>query len=51
VVKLSDDELRFLTGSDDPAAAREQLWHDGLDLMVVTMGSRALQFDETSPCA
>ena len=39
VVKLSDEELRFLTGSDDPAAAREQLWHDGLDLMVVTLGS------------
>src|ERR687891_97912 len=30
VVKLSDDELRFLTGSDDPAAAREQLCHDRL---------------------
>jgi fructokinase len=39
VVKLSDDELRFLTGSDDPAAARQQLWHDQLELMVVTMGS------------
>jgi hypothetical protein len=36
VVKLSDDELRFLTGSDDPAAARKQLWHDRLMLMVVT---------------
>jgi fructokinase len=39
IVKLSDDELRFLTGSDDPAAAREQLWHDRLKLMVVTLGS------------
>jgi fructokinase len=39
VVKLSDDELRFLTGSDDPAAARQQLWHDQLELMVVTLGS------------
>ncbi len=39
VLKLSDDELRFLTGSDDPAAARQQLWHDQLELMVVTMGS------------
>jgi fructokinase len=39
VVKLSDDELRFLTGSDDPAAAREQLWHDRLKLLVVTLGS------------
>jgi fructokinase len=39
VVKLSDDELRFLTGSDDPAAARERLWHEGLALMVVTLGA------------
>jgi fructokinase len=39
VVKLSDDELRFLTGSDDPAAVREQLWHDRLKLLVVTLGS------------
>jgi fructokinase len=39
VVKISDEELRFLTGSDDPAAARRQLWHDRLELMVVTLGS------------
>jgi len=39
VVKLSDDELRFLTDSDDPAAARQHLWHDRLELMVVTLGS------------
>jgi fructokinase len=39
VVKLSDEELRVLTGSDDPAAAREHLWHDRLKLMVVTLGS------------
>jgi len=39
VVKLSDDELRFLTGSDDPAVARRELWHDGLELMVITMGA------------
>jgi fructokinase len=39
VVKISDGELRFLTGSDDPAAARQQLWHDRLQLMVVTLGA------------
>jgi fructokinase len=39
VVKISDEELRFLTGSDDPAAARQQLWHDRLHLLVVTLGS------------
>jgi fructokinase len=39
VVKISDEELRFLTGSDDPAAARQRLWHDRLKLMVVTLGA------------
>ena len=39
LIKISDDELRFLTGSDDPSAARRELWHDGLELMVVTLGS------------
>jgi fructokinase len=39
LVKISDEELRFLTGSDDPSAARRELWHDGLELMVVTLGS------------
>jgi fructokinase len=39
VVKISEEELRFLTGSDDPDAARQQLWHDRLELMVVTLGS------------
>jgi fructokinase len=39
LVKISDEELRFLTGSDDPSAARDQLWHDRLELMVVTLGS------------
>jgi fructokinase len=39
LVKISDEELRFLTGSDDPSAARRELWHDRLELMVVTLGS------------
>ena len=39
VVKVSDEELRFLTGSDDPSAARRKLWHDQLELMVVTLGA------------
>ena len=37
VVKISDEELRFLTGSSDLAAART-LMHDGLRLLVVTLG-------------
>ncbi|MFO1067087.1 MAG: PfkB family carbohydrate kinase [Geminicoccaceae bacterium] len=40
VVKLSDDELEFLTGSRDPAVFRDRLWHKGLRVGVVTMGGR-----------
>lgn len=38
IVKLGDDELRFLTGSDEPEAARA-LWHEGLALIVITRGA------------
>lgn len=38
VVKLSDDELEFMTGRRDPAAIREHLWHDGLKLAVLSLG-------------
>ncbi len=37
VVKISEDELEFLTGARDMAAART-LRHDGLRLLVVTRG-------------
>jgi fructokinase len=39
LAKLSDDELDFLTGSRAPAAVRG-LWHDGLKLVVLTLGGR-----------
>lgn len=38
VVKLSDDELNFLTGSTAPDGIRKQLWHDGLRLVVLSLG-------------
>ena len=38
VMKLSDDELDFLTGSREPAALRRSLWHDGLKVAVLTLG-------------
>jgi fructokinase len=38
IVKLSDDELEFLTGSRDPEAVRAHLWHDRLKLVAVTRG-------------
>jgi fructokinase len=40
VAKLSDDELDFLTGRRDPEAVRDQLWHAGLKLVVLTMGAQ-----------
>lgn len=38
IVKLSDDELEFMTGAREPKAMREALWHDGLKLMVLSVG-------------
>ena len=38
IVKLSDDEGEFLTGSRDLERIRQTLWHDDLKLMVVTAG-------------
>ncbi len=39
IAKLSDDELDFLTGTRDPAAIRRELWHDGLRLLVLSLGA------------
>ena len=38
MVKLSDDELEFMTGSREPAG-RAPLWHDGLRLVTLSRGS------------
>jgi fructokinase len=38
VIKISDSELEFLTGSDDPSVARTQLWCEGTELMLITAG-------------
>jgi fructokinase len=40
VVKLSDSELAFLTGGTSPADIRAQLWHEGLKLVVLSLGER-----------
>jgi len=39
VVKLSDDELDFLTGSRAPEGIRNSLWHDDLRLVVLSLGA------------
>ena len=40
VVKLSVDELDFLTGMRSPGAVREQLWHERLALVALTSGAQ-----------
>jgi fructokinase len=44
VVKISDSELKFLTGSDDPSAARAQLWCKDTELIVVTGGPEGCSY-------
>jgi fructokinase len=44
VVKISDDELLFLTGSTDPGAARAHLWQAHHRLLVVTLGASGCVF-------
>ncbi|MBA2667174.1 MAG: hypothetical protein H0U69_09090 [Trueperaceae bacterium] len=43
VVKVSDEEVHFLTGRDDVAAARS-LWHEGCRLMLVTRGEEGVDY-------
>jgi fructokinase len=43
IVKVSDEELSFLTGSDDAAAARS-LWRDGWRLLLVTRGEAGVEY-------
>lgn len=38
IVKMSEDELSFLTGGNDPARAKGVLWNDRTKLMVITSG-------------
>lgn len=43
VIKVSDDELRFLTGADDIAAARS-LWTPRLRLLLITLGEQGVRY-------
>jgi fructokinase len=38
IVKLSEDEVTFLTGMENLEDARQALWHNDLKLMIVTRG-------------
>ena len=43
IIKVSDEELRFLTGRDDREAARE-LWTPRLRLLLVTRGEQGVSY-------
>jgi len=44
LIKVSEDELTFLTGMDDVDQAVSQLWHKGLRLMLVTLGKQGCRY-------
>jgi fructokinase len=44
VIKITDEELAFLTGIADPILAASDLWHDNLRLLVVTRGRAGCTF-------
>jgi len=44
LIKVSEDELLFLTGNEDIDQAVEELWHDQLQLMVVTLGKHGCRY-------
>lgn len=44
IVKISEDEIHFLTGQTDLITGARQLWHANLRLMVVTLGAHGCLF-------
>ncbi len=40
IVKISEDELFFLTGASEPGRARDRLWTERTKLMIVTAGGK-----------
>ena len=44
IVKISEDEVDFLTGLGDLEKAKEKLWHDDMQLLVVTRGRDGCRF-------
>ena len=44
VIKVNEEELAFLGGTDDPAKAACRLWHPDLRLLVITRGSAGCRY-------
>ena len=50
LIKISEDELKFLTGLDDVEAAVEKLWHPEIRLMVITLGKNGCRYFTPELC-
>jgi fructokinase len=49
IVKLSEDELEFVTGASDPEQSAARLFEHGVNLVLITMGSKgAYAFTKTA---
>ena len=44
LIKISDEELSFLTGQQDPLKGGEALWHQGLKALIITHGSKGCTY-------
>jgi fructokinase len=44
LIKVSEEELTFLTGLDDIDQAVEVLWHENLRLLIVTLGKHGCRY-------
>jgi fructokinase len=44
IVKISEEELEFLTGTTDPSAVYQSLWHDNLKLLLLTRGAQGCRW-------
>lgn len=44
LIKVSEEELTFLTGETDTAQAVDKLWHKDLRLMIVTLGKEGCAY-------
>ena len=55
IIKISDEEIRLLTDTDNPKDAAKELMEKGIDCVIVTLGSKGAYIatrdaDVTSPC-
>jgi len=47
IIKVSEEELVFLSGTDELDSGARQLWHDDLRLLIITRGSSGCRYVAT----